>query len=150
MTPILIVCDLIVALFLLRLVMFRGVIAAHVASPGESEGQTNVERLLEIMSEFPNLGADISTLTQSNRRRYLPVVLNDKRLEGRLMYGTDYPLINTPLVTPLQYPFNLKLGQMWKIFRTKNFWDRDVKLKVALGTKRNVFEMSRELLGIKN
>ncbi len=135
---------------LLRFALECGVkvIAAHVASSGEREGQTNVERLLEMMPEFPNLVADISTLTQSNRKKYLPLVLNDERLNGRLMYGTDYPLTNTPLVTPWQYPLNLKLGQIWRIFRTKNSWDRDVKLKAALGTKREVFEMSREFLGI--
>jgi len=72
------------------------VIAAHVASTGESGGQDNVERLLEMMPKFPNLFADISTLTQMNRKKYLPVVLNDSRLDGRLMYGTDYPLTNTP------------------------------------------------------
>ena len=135
---------------LLRFALECGVkvIAAHVASSGESEGQDNVERLLEMMPEFPNLVADISTLTQSNRRKYLPVVLNDERLNGRLMYGTDYPLTNTPLVTPLQYPLNLKLGELWRIFRTKNSWDRDVKLKAALGAKKEVFEMSRGFLGI--
>ena len=135
---------------LLRFALECGVkvIAAHVASSGERDGQTNVERLLVMMPEFPNLVADISTLTQSNRRKYLPVVLNDERLDGRLMYGTDYPLTNTPLVTPLQYPLNLKWGEMWRVFRTKNSWDRDVKLKAALGTKREVFEMSREFLGI--
>jgi len=122
------------------------VIAAHVASAGVSEGQCNVERLLELMPEFPNLVADISTLTQWNRRKHLRKVLHDPRLEGRLMYGTDYPLTNTPLVTPLQYVLNLRIGEMWSLCRTRNSWDRDVRLKAALGVRQEVFRMSREYL----
>ncbi len=124
------------------------VIAAHVASSGESDGQDNAERLLEIMPEFPNLFADLSTLTQMNRKKYLPVVLNDSRLDGRLMYGTDYPLTNTPLVTSLQFFLNLRLGQIWDLLRTRNSWDRDVKLKAALGVSPEVFVGSRTFLKI--
>ena len=135
---------------LLRLPLECGVrvIAAHVASSGESEGQDNVERLLEMMPEFPNLFADISTLTQANRKKYLPVVLNDPRLEGRLMYGTDYPLTNTPLVTSLQFFLHLKLGQIWSLLRTKNSWDRDVQQKAALGVRPEVFELPGKFLKI--
>jgi predicted TIM-barrel fold metal-dependent hydrolase len=124
------------------------VIAAHVASAGVSDGQCNVERVLEMMPEFPNLVADISTLTQWNRRKHLRKVLQDPRLEGRLMYGTDYPLTNTPLVTPLQYLLQLRIGEMWRLFRTRNSWDRDVRLKAALGVPPEVFRMSREYLGL--
>ena len=87
---------------LLKLPLSLGarVIAAHVASSGESQGQDNCERLLEMLPDYPTLVADLSTLTQLNRRKYLRKVINDKRLEGRLLYGTDYPLTNTLLVAP--------------------------------------------------
>jgi hypothetical protein len=35
---------------------------------------------------------------------------------------------------------------MWEIVRTKNSWDRDVKLKAALGCPKEVFELSRSFL----
>ena len=135
---------------LLRLALDTGVrvIAAHVASSGKSQGQDNVERLLEMMEVYPNLAADLSTLTQVNRRKYLPTVLNDERLKGRLMYGTDYPLTNTPLVTPWQYPLNLTLRQLWELGRIRNSWDRDVRLKAALGVQPEVFTLSREYLNL--
>ena len=126
------------------------IIAAHVASSGEREGVENIERLLEMMPEFPNLYADISTLTQMNRSRYLPQVLSDERLKGRLMYGTDYPLTNTPLVTALQFPLRLTIREMADIMLTKNSWDRDVKLKAALGCPKEVFELSRSLLKLSS
>lgn len=133
---------------LLRLPLSLGVrvIAAHVASSGKSQGQANIERLLEMMPEYPNLVADLSTLTQVNRRKYLQQVLNDRRLEGRLMYGTDYPLTNTPLVTPWQYLLSLTWRQLWQLARTRNSWDRDVNLKAALGVRPEVFTFSREYL----
>lgn len=135
---------------LLRLPLDCGVrvIAAHVASSGTSGGQDNVERLLEMMPQYANLVADISTLTQFNRRKHLRKVLNDERLRGRLMYGTDYPLTNTPMVTPWQYPLHLSVRQLWQIARTRNSWDRDVRLKAALGVPPEVFSMSRDYLGL--
>lgn len=133
---------------LLKLALDCGVrvIAAHVASSGVRDGVENIERLLEMMPKYPNLFADLSTLTQFNRAKYFPKVLNDERLKGRLMYGTDYPLTKTPLVTALQFPLQLTLKQMWEIVRTRNSWDRDVKLKAALGCPREVFELSRSFL----
>ncbi len=124
------------------------VIAAHVASAGESEGQCNVERLVEMMPKFPNLVADISTLTQFNRKRFLPRVLDDERLKDRLLYGTDHPLTNTPMVSPWLYPMRLTFGQMWTLSRIKNPWDRDVQLKAALGVPSTVFEASGRYLGV--
>lgn len=124
------------------------VIAAHVASAGENEGQCNVERLLEMMPRFPNLVADISTLTQFNRKRFLPAVLADERLKGKLLYGTDHPLTNTPMVSPWLYPFRLTIAQMWTISQVGNPWDRDVMLKTALGVPQEVFAESGQYLGV--
>lgn len=135
---------------LLRLPLECGVrvVAAHVASSGSNHGQENFDRLLEMMPFYPNLTADISTLTQFNRKKYLSRVLKDPRLEGRLMYGTDHPLTNTPLVTPLQFPLNLSLSDLWNLWRVENPWDRDVKLKAALGVPPEVFNFSREYFGL--
>lgn len=124
------------------------VIAAHVASSGERDGQENIDRLLELMPQYPNLFTDISTLTQFNRKRYLSKVLTDPRLKSRMMYGTDYPLTNTPMASPLQFPLNLSIGQLWSLWRTSNSWDRDVRLKAALGTPEEVFTLSRDFLGL--
>lgn len=135
---------------LLRLPLECGVrvIAAHVGSSGTSDGQDNVERLLEMMPTYPNLVADISTLTQMNRRKYLKKILHDPRLKGRLMYGTDHPLTNTPMVSPLQYFLNLPMAKLLQIWGIKNPWDRDVRLKAALGVPPEVFTFGRDYLGL--
>ena len=124
------------------------VIAAHVGSAGRNEGQANIERTLALMDEFPNLWADISALTQLNRKRFLPPALGHPEARGRLLYGSDYPLIDMPVVSPWFLPMRLTLRQMRTIARIENPWDRDVALKQALGVPRQVFENPARLLGI--
>ena len=47
------------------------IMAAHVATTGEIEGQGQFERILPLFKKYPNLYADISSLTQINKRGYL-------------------------------------------------------------------------------
>lgn len=120
-----------------------------ISAPGGShQGQLNIDRLLGLMDDYPHLVADISTLTQGNRVRHLPKVLRDPRLRDRLLFGTDHPLTNTPLVHPLLYPLRLRFSQIVDLLRTGNPWDRSVKLKAALGVPPEVFTKSRDYLRI--
>ena len=137
---------------LLKLPLSMGVkvIAAHVASSGKSDGYENIDRLISMMDDYPNLYADISSLTQVNKRKNLRKVINEKKLRGRLLYGTDYPLTNTIIVNPLQYLLNLTMKQLLDLIRTPNSWDRDVKLKSALGFRAEVFNLSKDFLNISN
>ena len=137
---------------LLKLPLSMGVkvIAAHVASSGKSDGYENIDRLISMMDDYPNLYADISSLTQVNKRKNLRKVINEKKLRGRLLYGTDYPLTNTIIVNPLQYLLNLTIKQLLDLIRTPNSWDRDVKLKSALGFRAEVFNLSKDFLKISN
>ena len=132
----------------LRLPLRLGVtvIAAHFASTGRYDGERSSDRLVRLMSEYPNLYSDISSLTQLNKRGYLKEALTRPESSGRLLYGSDYPLINTALVSPWYYWPRLGAREIIRISREKNLWDRDVKLKQALGTPRSVFARSGELL----
>ncbi len=126
----------------LRLPLRLGVkvIAAHIASTGKYQGEDSTERLARMMREYPNLYSDISSLTQINKRFFLQKALTKPEFSGRLMYGTDFPLINTPLVSPWYYFPRLKVGQMLSISRTHNPWDADVLLKHYLGTPADIFQ----------
>jgi len=115
------------------------VIAAHAATTGKSEGEDNMERLLAMLPLYPNLYADISSLTQLNKLGYLTRLLRRPEVRGRLVYGTDFPLINTALVSPWYFPFDLTWSQMRALSRIGNPWDRDVELKRALGVPPEVF-----------
>jgi len=115
------------------------VIAAHIATTGQTEQQDNYQRILPLFSRYPNLYADISSLTQINKLGFLAKALKEPRLTGRLVYGSDYPLSNMLLVSPYYFPLKLSFAQMWDIAAINNHWDRDVRLKQALGVPTDLF-----------
>lgn len=122
------------------------VIAAHVASTGEQAGERNIDRLARLMPVYTNLFTDISSLTQLNKRGYLGEALRRPEFAGRLLYGSDFPLINLPLVSPAYFPLQLRLAEMWRLARLPNPWDRDVELKRSLGVPAEVFARTAKLL----
>jgi predicted TIM-barrel fold metal-dependent hydrolase len=130
----------------LRLPLSLGVtvIAAHISSSAKYDGERGPDRLAKLMREFPNLFTDISALTQINKPGYLKEALTKPEFSGRLVYGTDFPLINTALVSPW-YSFHLSLREKWQIWRTKNPWDRDVLMKHYLGGPTETFARSAQM-----
>ncbi|HEV7925946.1 MAG TPA: amidohydrolase family protein [Verrucomicrobiae bacterium] len=135
----------------LRLPLSLGVtvVAAHIAAAEKYHGKRGPDRLARLMREFPNLYADISALTQINRPGTLKEAVTRPEFSGRLVYGTDFPLINTLLVLPW-YSFHLSLAQKCAIARIKNPWDRDVMMKHDLGVQADTFARSRKMFGRTN
>lgn len=119
----------------LRLPLNLGVtvIAAHIASTGRYDGQRSSERLAKMMPEYPNLYSDISSLTQLNKLRFAREAVGTPEFAGKLIYGSDFPLINTALVSPWYYTLRLSPRKLYAIAKEKNPWDADVELKHALG-----------------
>lgn len=135
----------------LRLPLELGVtvIAAHAATTGKTGGEDNMERLLKMVPEFPNLYADVSSLTQLNKLPYLPRLLRHPEVFDRLLYGTDFPLIATPLVSPWYFIHRIGPQGVRTALETRNPWDRDVRLKRALGVPAEVFARPAAFLGIR-
>jgi len=135
----------------LRLPLSLGVtvVAAHIASSEKYDGQRGPDRLARLMHEFPNLYTDISALTQINKPGYMKEALTKPEFCGRLVYGTDFPLINTPLVSPW-YSFHLSLRQKISIWQERNPWDRDVLMKHDLGVPTETFARSGKMFGGAN
>ncbi len=115
------------------------VIAAHISTTGESEGQDNFERILPMFAEYPNLYTEISSLTQINKLGYLAKALKVPGLTERMLYGTDWPLQYFPVVSPWYHVHRIGLGDAWEVSGFDNQWDRDVKLKEAYGVPPDVF-----------
>lgn len=136
---------------LLRLPLEQGVtvIVSHIATTGRSEGQENFERILPMFKVYPNLYADISSLTQINKLGYLARALEMEELSDRLVYGSDWPLQFFPVVSPWFHINHISLGDAWQVSGIRNQWDRDVALKVAFGVPDAVFRRSAELLKTK-
>lgn len=131
----------------LRLPLSLGVqvIAAHVAGTGQYHGRPGADLLADLAREYPNLHSDISALSQINNLGCLHRALHRPEFSGRLLYGSDFPLINTPLVSAW-YAGRLSLSERWAIAREPNPWDRDVRLKQALGATPEVFTAASRLL----
>ena len=122
------------------------VIAAHIATTGESEGEGNFERIVPMFERHPNLYADISSLTQINKRGYLKQALAVPGLDQRLLYGTDWPLQFFPLVSPYHHLNHIGIGAAKAVAAIDNTWDRDVALKEALGVPAHAFARGAALL----
>lgn len=121
------------------------VIVAHIASTGANEGQRDTDRLAPMMATYTNLFSEISSLTQVNKLGYLKEALTRPEWSGRLLFGSDFPLINTALCSPYCYPLQLTGEQCRRLSAIENPWDRDVELKQALGVPKVVFERSRQM-----
>jgi len=132
----------------LRLPLQLGVtvIAAHIASTGSNEGQRDTDRLKPLMREYTNLWTELSSLTQVNKLGYLNEALTTPEFRDRLLYGSDFPLVNTALVSPWYYPLNLTREEMERIASIESPWDRDVALKRALGVSTDVFIRTQSIL----
>ena len=115
------------------------VIAAHISTTGESEGEDNFQRILPMFDQYPNLYGDISSLTQINKLGYLARALKHPGLPQRMIYGTDWPLQYFPVVTPWYHLRHISISKAWRVSRTDNEWDRDIKLKLAFGVPLEVF-----------
>ena len=126
------------------------VIAAHCASNGKNGGQTNMERLLPLFGEYPNLYADFSSLTQANRLGHLPRILRHSSIHDRLLYGSDMPIINSFITSPWWHAYRIPLAEVRRLAALQNPWDRDVELKRALGVTEEVLGNSAVLLGKSN
>ncbi len=98
------------------------------------------------MTEFPQLRTELSSLTQINKPGYLREALTRSEFRDRIAYGSDFPLINTALVSPWYHPMELTTAQMQAIAAETNAWDRDVALKQALGAPTEVFSRSASWL----
>ena len=122
------------------------VIAAHIATTGKNVGQDNFGRILPLFERYPNLYADISSLTQVNKLGHLARALKAPGLPERLVYGTDWPLQFFPLVSPYYHLNRIGFAAARAAAALDNPWDRDVALKEALHVPGHVFERSAELL----
>lgn len=132
----------------LRMPLKQGVtvIVAHAATSGSSEGQDNMERLIPMFDEYPNLYADISTLTQINKVRFLPRLLSSGVDPKRLLYGTDFPLITTGIASPIFSSLHVSPIKTLPLTKIDNPWDKDIQLKLAHGIPVELLLNANKLL----
>ncbi len=136
----------------LRLPLSLGVtvIAAHAASHGRSSGEHNFSRFMRLQQQFSNLYADISALTIISRIGHLNRILRQNELHERLVYGSDMPLLSTIAGSPWFHAHRINPVRLLRIHAEKNPWDRDIELKLALGTSDAILRRAASLLRINH
>ncbi|WP_214660525.1 amidohydrolase family protein [sulfur-oxidizing endosymbiont of Gigantopelta aegis] len=133
----------------LKLPLEQGVtvIAAHIATTGESEGEDNFQRILPMLRKYSGLYVDISSLTQLNKLNYLASALQEEGLSQKMLYGTDWPLQFFPLISPWYHINHISIKDAFRVGGIKNQWDRDVALKVAFSVPNAVFLRTGKIIG---
>ncbi len=140
------------------------IIAAHVATTGENQNESDFSRLSKLMDEpkyKDQLFADISAITQFNRIKMLKGILKNPVFKGHLVNGTDWPLIEVSVginsslslnLTPYHLynlPF-LNLGldssQIRILDSISNTFDRDVRMKEFYGVTTEIFGLAEKIL----
>lgn len=142
------------------------VIAAHVATSGKVNRESNTVRLLRLFAEKKyekNLFAEISGTTQFNRVFRYEMFINNPNLKNRLIFGTDWPLIEANFfalkLIPYSY-YNKYLKSIFGVSLTQqqiaelnsldSIFDRDVRLKLMLGADPAIFTLAEKFLNLNH
>jgi hypothetical protein len=124
------------------------VIVAHLATPvlWPFTPGTHFRQLTEALTgEFADapLYADTSALAAPSKVYWLRKILALPALWPKLVHGSDFPIPSVPLA------FRDRLGRSYrKIVAERNWIDRDILLKRALGLPDDVFTRAAGLLRI--
>ena len=122
------------------------VIVAHCADTGGDKHGKYFDRFLNMLKTSPNLYGDISSLTFLHKTLKLRYFLNHPELFDRLFYGSDFPLISTPLVSSFYFLGKLSLRDMFQIEGIDNDLERNLTLNRKLGVPEHCFRRGKELL----
>ncbi len=124
------------------------VIAAHMGSLGEYQGQPAYARLESLLGKYSNLYADNSAILLRNRPADF---LKRVNFSERVLYGSDYPVLNIKFFGYEMQKisrFDRYFDKNWKIFihsELSNILDRDVAVKKAMGVPESSFYRYKKL-----
>lgn len=130
---------------LLRLPLEMGVpvVCAHSGVPVHlSRDPDQLPLLRGMLREFPHLWVDNSGMSNPSRCFHLPRLARDPEIVERTLYGSDFPVPSHAVY----YPHRLGPRGVWRVERTRNYFDRDVALKRALGYPDATLTRAAEVL----
>lgn len=83
----------------------------------------------ELLRRYPHLWLDNSGLANPSRFAHLPRLASDPEFRDRTLYGSDFPVPSNA------FYFAARLGAqaVWRLERERNPFDRDIRIKRALG-----------------
>jgi predicted TIM-barrel fold metal-dependent hydrolase len=122
------------------------VVAAHAGMGGffdkKEEYQHFFPNLVGLMGRFPKLYCDTSFIASMLYWRAFPRLLEESTVLDRTIYASDWPWPSTALV----FWNRLAPGKLLALCSEANLFERDYRLKQALGLPVEAFERGAQLL----
>jgi uncharacterized protein len=116
------------------------VIAAHCATRSAPRERTYVREFIEMTHAHEKLYGDTAALNLPMRWHGWDAVLDDEVARGRLVHGSDWPIISIPPVG------RLGMGESLELMCEPNWMRRDVLTKQRLGLKEDYWHRAGGLL----
>ena len=118
------------------------VIASHSGAGSIIDKEDFFPNLLPLVRRFPKFYCDTAALALTFRWRSLPRLLQEPEILERTIHASDVPFPSDPLVFWNRLPY----GTLFQLATEENLFERDYRLKLALGVPAAVFERSARLL----
>ncbi|MBI3933815.1 MAG: amidohydrolase family protein [Acidobacteria bacterium] len=118
------------------------VIASHSGFGSLIDMEDFFPNLLPLVRRFPNFYCDTAALAITFRLRSLPKLLREPEILERTLHASDVPFPSSPMV----FWHRLSYGKLFELATEENLFERDYRLKLALGVPAAVFERSALLL----
>jgi predicted TIM-barrel fold metal-dependent hydrolase len=118
------------------------VIAAHAGMNAFFDRMDFSMNLRPMIRRFRNLYFDTAVLASMFRWRNLPKLMEDSELLERAIHGSDFPFPSNALV----FWNRIAPSNLARLISEKNLFERDYRLKLALGMPAAVFERAALLL----
>jgi len=120
------------------------VIAAHAGMGAFFDSEDFFPELVDLVPRYPNLYCDSAVLASMFRWRNLPRILEDSGVLERLVHASDFPFPSNALV----FWNRLGPGKLLGLCSEPNIFERDFRLKQALGLPAACFDLGARLLGV--
>lgn len=118
------------------------VVAAHAGLSAFFDKEDFFPSLRPIIQRFPGLYFDTAVLASMFRWRNLPRLLENPDLLERAVHGSDFPFPSNAMVLWNR----MSPARLAPLLRERNLFERDYRLKQALGFPPEVFERGAKLL----
>lgn len=122
------------------------VIASHSGFGSLIDKEDFFPHLLPLVRRFPNFYCDTAALAITFRFRSLPRILQEPEILERTLHASDIPFPASPMV----FWIRLTYPKLFQIATEENLFERDYRLKLALGVPAAVFERGAKLLEKNN
>jgi predicted TIM-barrel fold metal-dependent hydrolase len=129
----------------LRYPLTKGVkiIAAHTATKiTASSDPDQIQELIQLLEEFPNLWVDNSGICNPGRFLNLPKIAANPLIRSRTLYGSDWPIPSNAFY----YLNHLSIRKIVNTEKIKNLIDRDIEIKRSFGYEEESLTRASKVL----